>query len=215
MYSMDLYLANKDRYRKYYSVIFRGCFKAVRSSESKMLTLFDFTKTESVNNWIEVSDTVRRGGSSKAVLSLQKTQLFQNAIFFTVLNPLQPQHAGFAGVKTVVDLNLTDYKNITIRCKSQGQNEHYKIVLNHKGHGTDTITYEQFFQVPLSNVEFDDYDLSFADFKAYFRGQEVKDAEPLDLARITSFGIQIFAGVYTDIKQSGVSALSIEKIHAT
>lgn len=67
----------------------------------------------------------------------------------------------------------------------------------------------------MSNVEFTDYNLPFADFKAYFRGQEVKDAEPLDLAHITSFGIQIFAGVYTDIKQSGVSALSIEQIKAT
>lgn len=112
-----------------------------------MLVLFDFTKTESVDNWFEVSDTVRRGGQSKAVLTLQKTQLFQNAIFFTVLNPLQPQHAGFAGIKSVVDLNLTEYKNITIRCKAQGENEHYKIVLNHKGHSPDTITYEQFFQV--------------------------------------------------------------------
>lgn len=119
-----------------------------------MLMLFDFTKIESVDNWFEVSDTVRRGGSSKAVLSLQKTQLFQNAIFFTVLNPLQPQHAGFAGVKTVVDLNLTEYKNISIRCKAQGQNEHYKIVLNHKGHDVNAITYEQFFHVRLIQINF-------------------------------------------------------------
>lgn len=112
-----------------------------------MLMLFDFTKADSVDNWIESSDTVRREGKSKATLVLQKTQLIQNAIFFTLLNPIQPINAGFAGVKTGLEANLSEYKNITIRCKAQGQNEHYKIVLNHKGYDQNGITYEQFFQV--------------------------------------------------------------------
>lgn len=112
-----------------------------------MLMLFDFTKTDSVNNWIESSDTVRREGKSKATLVLQKTQLVQYAILFTQLNPIQPINAGFAGVKTALEANLSEYENITIRCKAQGQNEHYKIILNHKGYDQYGINYEQFFRV--------------------------------------------------------------------
>lgn len=56
--------------------------------------------------------------------------------------------------------------------------------------------------------------LKLTHFKPFFRGREVKDAEPLNTSNITSFGIQIFGGVYSDFKQSGVSALVIEDISA-
>ena len=59
--------------------------------------LFDFTTMSDVNDWYEVSDTVREVGKSKATLVLQKTRKFQRAIFFTLLNP-QSNGACFAGV---------------------------------------------------------------------------------------------------------------------
>ena len=151
---------------------------------------------------------------SKAVLALQKTQVFQRAIFFSLLNP-QPNGAGFAGVRTRGTWDLRDFDEICLRCRGQGQNSHYKIVLRHKGQeSNEDIEYEQYFDAPMSNSTFGDVALPLASFKPYFRGREIKDAEPLDRARITMFGLQIYGGVYLPIKQAGVSALEIEKIEA-
>lgn len=157
---------------------------------------------------------MRTVGMSKAVLSLQKTQVFQRAIFFTLLNP-QPNGAGFAGVRIPVTWDLRDYDEFRIRCRGQGQNSRYKVVLRHKNlSSNDDIEYEQFFEAPMSNSSFAEVSLPLADFKAYFRGREIKDAEPLDLGQLTMFGLQVYGGVYLPIKQSGVSALEIELIEA-
>lgn len=103
-----------------------------------------------MDNWKEISDTVRTVGKSKAVLTLQTTQVFQRAIFFTLLNP-QPNGAGFAGVRTMTKLNLSGFKNIEITCRGQGNNSHYKVILRHRGlHSNEDITYEQFFVVSFN-----------------------------------------------------------------
>ena len=52
-------------------------------SFSSTSCLFDFTNsTSTVNDWIEISDTQRDVGKSKGILTEQKTQTFQRAIFF-------------------------------------------------------------------------------------------------------------------------------------
>lgn len=105
---------------------------------------------DNLSDWIEQSDTVRTVGKSKAVIVLQKTQIFQRAVFFTLLNP-QPNAAGFAGVRTETNLNLTGYTDININCRAQGENSGYKIVLRHRGENNEPFpTYEQFFNVRLS-----------------------------------------------------------------
>ncbi|XP_008202164.1 uncharacterized protein LOC103315391 isoform X1 [Nasonia vitripennis] len=183
----------------------------MKSSNGSKLVL-DFTKLDNLNGWMESSDTVRRVGMSKATLTLQKTQVFQRAVFFTLLNA-QPNGAGFAGMRIPVSWDLREYDELRIRCRGQGQNSHYKIVLRHKGQSSsDEVEYEQFFEAPLSNSSFSEVVLPLGNFKPYFRGREVKDAEPLDRARISMFGLQIYGGVYLPIKQSGVSALEIETV---
>ncbi|XP_044596581.1 uncharacterized protein LOC123273266 [Cotesia glomerata] len=178
-------------------------------------SLFDFTTASNVDNWSEISDTVRTPGMSKAVLTLQKTQLFQRGIFFTLLNP-QPNGAGFAGVRMPTTWDLSGYTNIEIKCRAQGNNEHYKVVLRHKGLASnDDTSYEQTFEVPVTNKEFSTISLPLKNFKPYYRGQEVLNGTPLDTANITTFGLQVFGGVYSPFKQHGVSALEIETIVAT
>lgn len=172
-------------------------------------SLFDFTTLENLDDWHESSDTVREGGMSKANLVLQKTRVFQRAVFFTLLNP-QPNGAGFAGMRTLVNLDLRGYSRISLVCRGQGQNFHYKVVLRHRGkHSSEDYEYEHMFEVPKTFAE---VDLQLDDFKAYWRGKEMPTAEPLDLQHITMFGLQVYGGVYLSYKQSGVSALEIEKI---
>ncbi|CAL7951427.1 unnamed protein product [Xylocopa violacea] len=196
---------------KYIYVIFLNEMAFCLTKEYKEI-VFDFTTTDNVDNWNEISDTVRTVGKSKAVLTLQTTQIFQHAIFFTLLNP-QPNGAGFAGVRTMTNLNLSSFENIGIRCRGQGDNSHYKIVLRHKGlHSMEDITYEQFFMAPMSTTNFSNVVLPLANFKPFYRGREVPDAEPLDTASITMFGLQMYGGVYLPFKQKGVSALELKDI---
>lgn len=116
------------------------------------MMLFDFTNAQSVDDWREMSDTVRTVGKSKAVLTLQTSQLFQRAVFFTLLNP-QPNGAGFAGVRKSTNLDLSKFQNIEITCRGQGQNSHYKISLRHRGENSnEDLSYEQFFTVKPQNL---------------------------------------------------------------
>ncbi|XP_023245145.1 uncharacterized protein C9E9.15 isoform X2 [Copidosoma floridanum] len=176
-------------------------------------TLFDFTdRSASVANWTEISDVVREVGKSKAVLSLQSTHVFQRAVFFSLLNP-QLNGAGFAGVRVPVEWDLSGYKEFRIKCRGQGQNYHYKIVLRHNHRSADDdVEYEQLFDAPKT---FDHVRLPLTEFKPYFRGRENNTAQPLDLAHVTMFGFQIYGGVYSPFKQQGVSALEIDTIEAT
>ena len=57
--------------------------------------------------------------------------------------------------------------------------------------------------------------IPLASFSFYYRGRLVPDAPPLDPAQITQFGLQVYGGVYSDHKQSGVSALEIDWIAAS
>ncbi|XP_034934399.1 uncharacterized protein [Chelonus insularis] len=187
-----------------------SCIETVKRHE---MILFDFTTANNVNMWSEISDTVREVGASKASLVLQKTRVFQRGVFFTLLNP-QPNGACFAGVRMPVEWNLSNYQNIQITCRGQGKNDRYKIVLRHRHQSANNDTeYEQIFVAPTEG--FSTVTLPMSEFKAYFRGQPVPDAEPLDTTAITMFGLQVFGGVYESYKQSGVSALEIEKIIAT
>lgn len=174
------------------------------------MTLFDFTTTGiDLSNWIESSDTVREPGMSKATFVLQKSQLFQRAVFFALLNP-QPNGAGFAGVRHPVDFDLSNFSSIELKLRGQGQKTNFKIVLKHHGEvGDGSPSYEQFFTAPN---EMKTVSLAIDQFKPYWRGKPLKDAEPLDTSNVTSFGIQYYGGVYEESKQSGPATLEIDWI---
>ena len=174
--------------------------------------LFDFTApSASVEHWEEQSDVVRSVGMSKATLVLQKTQVFQRAVFFTLLNP-QPNGAGFAGMRTTTSLNLSDKSNIVLSCRGQGQNYGYKVVLRHRGLDEEpNPSYEQMFEAPKE--DFGIVELPLKNFLPYYRGKQVKDI-PLDKSNITNVELQMYGGVYLSTKQSGVSSLEINWISA-
>lgn len=197
-------------------------------------TLFDFTRTDQVNNWTEYSDTIKTAGMSKAVLVIQKTQLIQRAIFFTLFNP-RPNKMGFAAVRCETNFNLQDFNYVTIKCRGQGTNLRYKMVLRHRGLiDNNSMVFGQvftvifnylnkygfcylhliFFQAPEN--EFATMKLPLADFKPYYRGRELPVEEnPLDLTAITNIGLKIDMSPYLPDNQPGVAALEIDWIKAT
>jgi len=185
--------------------------------------LFDFTDPaifgeEQAASWWESSDTVRSAGMSKAVFSLQRSIRFQRAVFFALINP-QPNGAGFAGVKSNITFSEEHLQakpqGILLKLRGQGQLLHWKVVLTNSDQlGLPLLyTYEHKFALhSLNNDEMEEVHLPLTEFAAFFRGQQVEDAPPLDLTKIGAFGLQTFGGVYDNFKQSGAGALEIDSI---
>ncbi|CAF0816243.1 unnamed protein product [Adineta ricciae] len=178
--------------------------------------LFDFTKPDAViNDWIEVSDTQRDVGKSKGVLVEQKSEQFQRAAFFSLLNP-QPNGAAFAGVtyrKKTFD--LSSFSGLKLSVRAQGENYNYKVILRHHHEESSLVpSYEVFFELPKNEMV--QHYLPFKDFLPYSRGKALdpNTTQPLDLKDVTSIGLQIYGGVYSTIKQHGTSSLEIDSISA-
>lgn len=200
-------------------------FMEINQASKNML--FDFRSAQSFNQkdaeaWTEISDTVRKPGMSKAIFTLQKTQLFQRAILFAIINP-QPNGAAFAGVHTNMprSRNLTfpesednsHAKGLKIFVKGQGQLKFWKVVLKDDVN-IMSYDFEQKFEIKNDdhNHQFEAIYLPFCDFKAYFRGKEVPDAPDLNLKNIETFGLQTFGGIYDDFKQCGTGSLEIDYV---
>ena len=184
------------------------------------MILFDFRAIPDLDDWKESSDTVRDVGMSKASFVLQKTQQYQRAIFFALLNP-QPNGACFAGFRSQCDFASSYYKAIQLRLRgAQGDLWRYKILLTNQK-DTYQRSYEAFFNVRdacqckqtkgACQCEVD-ISLAMDDFKAYYRGKLDPDAPPLDSSNVVSFGIQAAGGVYEKDKQSGVGSIEIDWI---
>jgi len=185
--------------------------------------LFDFTDPtlfgdEQAASWWESSDTVRSAGMSKAVFSLQRSVRFQRAVLFAMINP-QPNGAGFAGVKSNITFSEEHLQakpqGFLLKLRGQGQLRYWKVVLTNSDQlGLPLLyTYEHKFPLhSLNNGEMEEVHLPLTEFAAFFRGQQVEDAPPLDLNKIGAFGLQTFGGVYDDFKQSGVGSLEIDSI---
>ena len=104
-----------------------------------------------MDDWIEISDTERDVGKSKGVLVQQRTEKFQRAIFFSLLNP-QPNGAGFVGVHyRKASFNLKDFTGLKLLIRGQGENFIYKFILRHHNEESSLQpSYEIFFQVKIT-----------------------------------------------------------------
>jgi len=189
--------------------------------EGKML--FDFTDPkifgeEEAASWWESSDTVRSAGMSKAVFSLQRSVRFQRAVLFAMINP-QPNGAGFAGVKSNISFSEEDLRakpqGFVLKLRGQGQLQYWKVVLTNSDQLDLPLLYTYEHKFPLNSLnssEMEEVHLPLTEFAAFFRGQQVEDAPPLDLTKIGAFGLQTFGGVYDDFKQSSVGTLEIDSV---
>merc|ERR1719346_344685 len=199
----------------------RRSLMATKVQQGKKM-LFDFTDPkifgeEEAASWGESSDTVRSAGMSKAVFSLQRSVRFQRAVLFAMINP-QPNGAGFAGVKSNISFSDEDLRTkpqgFLLKLRGQGQLQYWKVVLTNSDQLDLPLlyTYEHKFRLNSLNNEREEVHLPLTEFAAFFRGQQVEDAPPLDLTKIGAFGLQTFGGVYDDFKQSGVGTLEIDSI---
>ncbi|CAH8502938.1 unnamed protein product [Schistosoma rodhaini] len=175
--------------------------------------LFNFTDPQNtLSKWIEVSDTVRVEGRSKAILVPHIAYNYRSAIFFYLLNP-QPSGACFAGVDYILDTwDLSQYTGVVIDLHRQGQNTNFKLFFY--GNCSEIFTcesYESFFE---TSGEREQIKLPFSTFKAYFRGELRPESPPLDITQLSRFGIQTYGGIFAPKKQSGPGSIEIFTISA-
>ena len=162
---------------------------------------------------------IRVPGKSKGALVLQKTQLFQRAVFFAMLNP-QPDGACFAGMLTnVTHIDLSemageDSQGLVLQVRAQGDMDHYKITMtNTEFFGQDAdYMYEAKFQLEKNTEDFQTVTIPWSDFHAYHWGYVLVSAPPLDLAKIGVLGIQVYGGVFDEYAQTGVGSLEMDFI---
>ncbi|XP_077283183.1 uncharacterized protein LOC143909156 [Arctopsyche grandis] len=175
--------------------------------------LFDFTTIGDVDDWVELSDIVKSTGMSKAQLVLQKTKTFQRGIMFSLLNP-QENGAGFAGTaKLGITKNFEDYQGLELKCRAQGLNGDYRMILKHKGMNEEPhISYEQTFHGPRRNFEI--VKVPFNGFIPYYRGKLSNTTVKLDTSNLTGFGIQFYSDICSSIQQAGPAALEIDWIQS-
>merc|ERR1712227_186892 len=188
--------------------------------ENSSMMLFDFTTLDNLDNWHESSDTTREVGMSKASFVLQKTQKYQRAIFFALLNP-QPNGACFAGFRTEVNFDSSNYDSIQMRLKgAQGDIWRYKLVLTHQHQSTQHSYHTSFNVSELCDCRQvkaachceHDIVLPLKDFKGCYRGKFDPNAPPLNSTNVGSVGIQAAGGVYEEQKQHGVGSIEIDWI---
>lgn len=110
--------------------------------------LFDFQKLPNINDWYELSDTVRPKGKSSALLQLQNYGNKQIGIFYS---SLKHQIAGncFASVRINVNLNLKGYEYLSLKCEGYGNATTYKVILTQSNRYYPNPTFEQSFEVCL------------------------------------------------------------------
>ncbi|KAJ8970905.1 hypothetical protein NQ317_009057 [Molorchus minor] len=147
---------------------------------------------------MEHSDSVMPHGKSKSSFVMIKTDLFKRAVLFTLLNP-QSCGAALAGIRKAVSMDISNYQNISMKIRGQGQYKGYKFFMWHKGHNGS--------QAPS---DFDVVNLPIQKFQLYLEGVHLKTGEPLDRTQITSMGILAYGGAHSLEKQHGAAALEID-----
>ena len=102
-------------------------------------------------------------GTSKAALVLQKSKVFQRAMLFTLLGPnANGNGAGYAGIQCQTNFDLSEFNNICLRCRAQGINNNYKMLLKHdklpptdsagkKDEKNRSLVYGQVFKVKIAS----------------------------------------------------------------
>ena len=130
--------------------------------QNKPITLFNFSKGESIKNWRIVNDNVM-GGISTATFNLSKEGhgIFQGKVS-------TENNGGFASVRYIMDeMNIKETTTIKIKVKGDGKNYQFRI----KNKTSDYFSYITTFS---TNGEWQVIELKLKDFYASFRGRKLE-----------------------------------------
>ena len=166
------------------------------------LVLFNFNQQDDVADWVEISDTTRSVGKSKAVMTIVESEAVRRAIFFALLNP-QPDGACFAGMRKFYDApqDWSEYVYIVLnKARNQGENTQYKFVVqDNSSLSNSSLVFEGFFDT--SSFPEDEDGFVFVTYPldkliCSYHGK-ICDLD-VNTRQILSVGLQIAGGVYID-----------------
>ena len=167
-------------------------------SKKKELMIFDFSKTDDINQWRPINDTVM-GGISESQLQFNK----EGIVLFTGNVSLE-NNGGFASLQSQPsDYNFTGYEGIAIRVKGDGKR--YKLSLKNNTF-LDSARYEAAFKTEKGAWTI--VRIPFSTLVPTFRGTLLNNEAPPDLSKVKSFGLLI------SDKQEGPFRLEIAWIKA-
>jgi hypothetical protein len=160
--------------------------------------VFDFGEPRSERRWVAVNDGVMGGVSEGRLRATgDGTVAFEGNLSLA-------NNGGFASVRSRaqrVDLSQGSGLSLLVR----GDGRRYKLGLKNDAF-PDGVTYRAAFETEPG--EWRTIRLRFADFVPSYRGRIVRDARPLDLARVASFDLMI------SDKQAGPFRLELSRIEA-
>lgn len=143
--------------------------------------MFDFSSPNSSGEWRIINDIVM-GGVSKSSFVLGENGI---AKFSGTLSP--DNNGGFASVRAYADeSDLGKYDGVIIKAKGDGNiyNLRFRTDQNYDG-----VSYQAKFK--SDNEEWNEYKISFNDFKPTFRGRLVPNQPELKSENIKQIGILI------------------------
>lgn len=160
-------------------------------------TVFDFSDPEQVQQWMVINDGVM-GGVSRGMFRKGEG----DGVVFSGTVSLE-NSGGFSSVSSRPgkSVDLSGFTGIAIRCRGDGKT--YKATLKNDTRFTG-FTYQFSFTPPKG--EWMVVNAPFDQFQAFFRGQKVSDAPPVDRSDIQAFGF-----IIAD-KQAGPFSFEIEWI---
>ena len=160
--------------------------------------LFNFQKSDEVNNWRIVNDGVMGGLSqSEIVLSDSSTAVFQGTISLE-------NNGGFSSTRTNPRFyNLAGYDGIILRLKGDGKKYQFRLRMDDR---FDGISYRYLFKTDINKWII--IRVLFNECVPVFRGRLLDDVEPISPERIQQVGFLI------SDKQAGLFKLEIDWIKA-
>jgi len=163
------------------------------------MMIFDFSSEDQFRQWMVINDGVM-GGVSRSTFTKGESA---GAVFAGDVS--LENYGGFCSVSAHLDrpIDASAFDGIVLRCKGDGKT--YKLTLkNDQSFGG--FAYQ--FRFAVSANEWMLIKAPFSEFKAFFRGQPVSDAPPLNPAVIQAIGFLIAD------KQAGAFKLEVQSIQA-
>lgn len=158
--------------------------------------LFDFRDPGAAADWVPVNDTVMGGVSSSRIqATTDGTAVFTGSVSLE-------NNGGFASVRTRArNHDLRGYDGVELRVRGDGRR--YKINMKNDPY-LDGAMYRAEFDTTADS--WTTIRIRFEEFVPTFRGRQIRDGRPLDLAHVMSFGLMI------SDKQAGPFRLELSEI---
>jgi NADH dehydrogenase [ubiquinone] 1 alpha subcomplex assembly factor 1 len=160
---------------------------SIAQSNNSPTAIIDFQRSQELDNWVIINDTVM-GGRSRARLTINDSYL----LFSGTLS--LENNGGFASVRRVHNgkVWLSD-KPIKIQVKGDGREYQLRFRINRR---VDSVHYGVSFKTKANEVTV--FQFNESDFVPQFRGRILKDAPALNFANIEQVGVLIADSIAGD-----------------